>query len=288
MDIIERINLLQSIINDGNKRLCHKYRISKYYGGIATVDVVGCYLDCAFCWVPEYKRLPEMISSNFRSFDLLTPQKTADILINLATKNKLKSVRLSGGEPTLNKEHLIQTIELVTRNGFFYILETNGIYIDNDLVDALKKYKDNIFVYYSIKGTNPSNFKRLTTSDEKYWYIQLENLSKFVDGKFKIGINTMMNYVDKTDFLDFLEILYKKNIYLPLSIDTKETSMFPHVINRLKDRGISTDKAKLDKQYYIDILNKHFNEIFNLRDSMLVKLGIMDFVDFGKIVHQSK
>lgn len=68
-------------------------------------------------------------------------------MIELATKNNLMNVRLSGGEPTLNHEHLIKTVELVTEKGLTFILETHGLNTTEALIEQLSKFKDKIFVY---------------------------------------------------------------------------------------------------------------------------------------------
>ena len=283
MDVFSEIKKLELTVNNGGSRLCHKYRISKYYGGVATVDVVGCYLDCAYCWVPEFKRINDDIQKNLHSFDLLSPVETAKILIELATKNKLKTVRLSGGEPTLNKDHLLGTIEIVTRNGLNFVLETNGINSDEGFVEALAKYQMNTYVYYSIKGVSANHFKLLTNKSEDLWNIQLNNICLYAKYGFRVGINTMMNYITEHDFISFLNKLEQLNPYLPMCIDTKETSTFPHVFKRLKERNIISNQNCLTKSDYLLILNQYFPNLSKKRSSYLVKLGIMDFIDFQEI-----
>jgi uncharacterized Fe-S cluster-containing radical SAM superfamily protein len=62
-------------------------------------------------------------------------------------------VRISGGEPTLAKEHLLKVLDLISRD-FQFILETSGILFgyDDDYARALSKYS-NVYVRVSFKGT---------------------------------------------------------------------------------------------------------------------------------------
>ena len=45
------LKIEQHIIPEGDQRKYYRFRGAKYYGGISTADVVGCNMNCAFCWV---------------------------------------------------------------------------------------------------------------------------------------------------------------------------------------------------------------------------------------------
>lgn len=271
---------LLPLINKDDQRLCHKIRTSKYYGGIATVDVVGCYLDCAFCWVPEFKRYSELIEKNIKNFKFYDPIETSEILIKLAEKNNLKSVRLSGGEPTLNKEHLIKTIELTTKKGLNFILETNGLYLDQNYIKELHKFRDNIYIYFSIKGINPKSFEIITQCNSELWYYQMKSLKRLVDSEFTIGINFMSDFYDEKLLKGFIQFLNLINDYLPFAIDIKSTSIFPHVRERLDKRQILM-KNQITSEKFWKLVENIYPDLYKKGIQKRNELGSMNFIKFA-------
>jgi len=55
--------------------------------------------------------------------------------VKIAEKRGYNMLRVSGGEPTISRDHLLQLLELVEQTRYTFILETNGI-----LIGADKKY----------------------------------------------------------------------------------------------------------------------------------------------------
>ncbi len=283
LNLKENMEILQGLVNDGDRRLIHKVRKSQYYGGIATVDVVGCYLDCAFCWVPDYKRSVSSIKNHIDEFDFLSPQETFDILKSIGDKNNFNSVRLSGGEPTLNSKHLLETIRLMSKTKYNYILETNGLMLDKKFVSELSEFKDDIYVYFSLKGCNSENFGELTNRDKKYWEKQLDSLEKVIDKDFTVGINIMSNYLTKKELLFLIEKMRNIHSLIPFAIDLKKTSIFSHVQKRLEERGITHEKPKVDSEIYDKILENRYPELYERHNEDIYKIGGMNFFNFNEI-----
>jgi uncharacterized Fe-S cluster-containing radical SAM superfamily protein len=77
---------------------------------------------------------------------------------------------VSGGEPTLGKEHLLGVLDRVEGRGFTFILETNGIPLghDPDYVQALAKYC-NVHVRVSLKAGSAAGFEARTGARGEYW-----------------------------------------------------------------------------------------------------------------------
>jgi len=280
LDLDENIEMLKGLVNDGDRRLTHKVRKSHYYGGIATVDVVGCYLDCAFCWVPDFKRSIESITDRIDEFKFLSPQDTFEILQDIVDENDFESVRLSGGEPTINKEHLLGTIGLVSDTKYDYILETNGLMLDKGFVSDLSEFRDDIYVYFSLKGCDPENFEVLTDKDEKYWKKQLATLEEMVSNGFIVGINIMSNFLSKKELLFLIEKMRSIDPRVPFAVDLKKTSIFPHVQKRLKVRGIDYEKPEVDSDKYDKILKNRYPYLYDNESENIIDKGGMTFFDF--------
>jgi len=280
LNLEDEVDILQGLVNDGNRRLTHKIRKSHYYGGIATVDVVGCYLNCAFCWVPDFKREVESIKNRIDKFDFASPEECFRDLKNIAEENDLESVRLSGGEPTLNKEHLLQTIDFFSDTKYDYIFETNGILLDEEYVDDLSDFKDDIYVYFSLKGNDPETFERLTDKDCKYWEEQLNSIKLLTEEGFRLGLNVMSDFISKKEMLFLMEKLRTIDPLLPFGIDIKKTSIFPHVEERLNERGIKYQEPEVDSVKYDKILRTRYSELYDNESENIIDKGGMTFFDF--------
>jgi uncharacterized Fe-S cluster-containing radical SAM superfamily protein len=144
------------------------------YGGIATGYAVGCCLRCIFCWVDWSRDFPE------RHGRFYSPQEVAKSLISVAESKGVKKLRISGGEPTLSKQHLLQVLDILSDTDYFFILETNGIILgyDQSYINCLKKYK-NIHVRVSLKAGTAAGFEQRTGARGAFYdlpFIAIKNL----------------------------------------------------------------------------------------------------------------
>jgi uncharacterized Fe-S cluster-containing radical SAM superfamily protein len=53
-------------------------------------------------------------------------------LLNLARSRGLSQVRISGGEPTIGRDHLLRVFDYFSGKNILFILETNGILLGHD------------------------------------------------------------------------------------------------------------------------------------------------------------
>jgi uncharacterized Fe-S cluster-containing radical SAM superfamily protein len=166
------------------EKLCIKDSSRKYtnfyctgvYGGISTGYLVGCCLRCVFCWVSFSRDFPYKYGKFF------TPEEVFERLLSNAKTAKVKKLRVSGGEPTLGKAHLLKLLDLVDDTNYFFFLETNGILLgkEPEYVRALKKYR-NLYVRVSIKAGTPEGFERRTGGKGEFYelpYLAVETLKK--------------------------------------------------------------------------------------------------------------
>ena len=58
-DPLERAAQTEQLVMQGEKRIYSRFRASRYYGGIATADAVGCSFLCAYCWNYDRNLRPE-------------------------------------------------------------------------------------------------------------------------------------------------------------------------------------------------------------------------------------
>ncbi|MEM2780089.1 MAG: radical SAM protein [Candidatus Bathyarchaeia archaeon] len=157
---------------EGLERKYYRIRPARWYGGIVTADCVGCGLLCRFCWVSDaVMNRPHDVGTFY------TPRKVAESLVSLAKKCRLDLLRLSGGEPTIGKQHLLDLLESLNGKEYRFILETNGIPIayDESYAEDLAKYSF-VHVRVSLKGCSEEEFALLTGAKPEGFKLQLKAL----------------------------------------------------------------------------------------------------------------
>lgn len=169
-DPINKAEKVAGIVTRDDLRKYYRFRLARFYGGIATADCVGCCLQCIFCWSWREVTNPGAYGHFY------TPKDVARRLVRMARKKRFKKLRVSGNEPTIARKHLLTVLEMVPFDMLF-ILETNGLLIGQDRTYAqdLARF-ENLHVRVSIKGTNEKEFSRLTGAEPKGFDLQLKAL----------------------------------------------------------------------------------------------------------------
>jgi len=155
---------VKTIVCKGAQRKYYRFRKTNFYGGCATADCLGCNLRCAYCWGQKKVWKP----TKFGAF--YNPKKVADKLISF----NQPTLRISGGEPTICKEHLIDVINRIPETKSF-ILETNGILLDQSYIKQLTPFK-NLYVRVSLKGIDEESFSKITGAKGMFFNYQLRAL----------------------------------------------------------------------------------------------------------------
>jgi uncharacterized Fe-S cluster-containing radical SAM superfamily protein len=217
------------------ERRYYRFRGGRWYGGIATGDVVGCNLRCKFCWSWRYSH--SLDKGNFYN-----PQQVFEKLIEIASSRGYRYLRLSGGEPTISRKHLIELLKLVEETDYVFILETNGILIgyDENFAKELANF-NNLIIRVSFKGTTSEEFHMLTGADEKYFELQFEALVNLIEKGMKPGQDVypavMLSFSSDENYRLFKKKLASIHPALAESIDEEYVILYPHVIeilNRFK------------------------------------------------------
>lgn len=199
-----------------SSRKYYRFRKTRFYGGCATADCLGCNLRCEYCWSQKKVWNPEKFG------EFYTPKEVSEKLVKMS----LPLVRVSGGEPTICKDHLLELIGLIPEDKGF-ILETNGILLDEDYVKNLSGFK-NLYVRVSLKGVDETTFERITGSSGRFFKNQLGAL----DLLKKQGIEHRAAIM--YDF--FTETQIKKLGIADIEFETLYD--YPFVMRSLKKKGI--------------------------------------------------
>lgn len=218
------------MVSRGRLRKYYRFRWARHYGGIATADCVGCCLRCLFCWSFNVICRPETTGTFF------TPEQVAGNLKKTSRKNHGSQMRISGNEPTINREHLIEVLSLIPPQ-YRFILETNGILLglDRSYCRDLAGFP-NLHVRVSLKGCSPSEFAQLTCMDQNGFELQIRALENLMAE----GVSchpALMSFGSPGSISALIERLIIIDPHLA-DIEEEELIPYPPVMERLAKAGI--------------------------------------------------
>ncbi len=173
-DPLDMARRTEEIVSREDSRKYTSFYSTGVYGGISTGYAVGCCLRCIFCWVDPSRDYPESRG------EFYTAEETARELLGNARRKRVDRVRISGGEPTLCKEHLLAVLDLIEPTAYGFILETNGIPIagDEEYAAALARYTC-AHIRVSLKAGTAEGFEARTGARGEFWelpFVAVERL----------------------------------------------------------------------------------------------------------------
>ena len=122
----------------------------------------GCPLRCCFCHNPD-----TWIPGN----NLETSAKDiVDVVRKYRSYIEMGGgITISGGEPLLQSEFLLEVLKLCKKAGIHTCIDTAGNGYDKNLLDEILKYTDLILL--DIKAIDNENYKKITTKNmDKFEY----------------------------------------------------------------------------------------------------------------------
>jgi uncharacterized Fe-S cluster-containing radical SAM superfamily protein len=214
----------------GDLRKYYRFRYDRWYGGVVTADCVGCGLTCKFCWVRQNSLLLGKGEGEF-----LTPQAVAERLLKMAHSKRIKQLRLSGGEPTIGRAHLMALLNTLQNKRISFILETNGILLgaDESYAQELALYPF-VHVRVSLKGCTEEEFALLTGADPKGFQWQLAALRNLKNAGVSAHPAVMISF-SKRENIDLLySTIWKIDPRMHSEIEREDVILYPHVIEKLQ------------------------------------------------------
>lgn len=223
----------------GQERKYYRIRPARWYGGIVTADCVGCGLLCRFCWVSD-----AVMSRPADVGRFYTASEVAESLVSLAKKRSLDLLRVSGGEPTIGKLHLLQLLDALQGKGYRFILETNGIPIahDENYAASLSKYGF-VHVRVSLKGCNEKEFAMLTGAQPKGFTLQLKALQNLLDSGVSCHPSVMASFSPRKSVQVLIQRIKQINLDLADEVEIEELILYPHVTKRIRMHKLKYYKA---------------------------------------------
>jgi len=236
-DSVARHEAIEKVVVRNEERKYWRFRPGRWYGGIITADAVGCGLVCRYCWVSDAIMFQPAHVGKFYS-----PEVVAKILVDMARKRNLKQLRISGGEPTIGKEHLLQLLDNLIGRPYLFILETNGILIGNDqqYSKELAKYPF-LHVRVSLKGCNEKEFAMLTGAKPEGFILQLKALENLLKAGVSCHPAAMTSFSTKENLKELTKRLRGISPKLAEDLEIEELILYPSVKRRIE---------KYDLKYY--------------------------------------
>lgn len=210
-----------------DERKYYRFRETEFYGGCATADVVGCNLNCAYCFVNKPRKNPERIGKFYR------PSEVVEELINLDQDRW----RITGGEPTLSKPHLKAILDGLPSNKLF-ILETNGLLLGKDPEYAREVSRSNVLVRISLKGVDPSSFSKITGADPGFFKYQLKAIKNLKEAESNYRVAIIPKLYEKRKFKELLKRVVSIDSKLANKIEFESLKKYPHVEKEMEARGV--------------------------------------------------
>lgn len=227
-DPIELSKKTEEIVVKNNLKKYYRFRPTGFYGGIATADTVGCNLRCKFCWSGS------SVWNSKNTGEFYLPEDVVETLQSIAEKKNYKQLRISGGEPTIGKTHLLNLLEIIKPN-YLFILETNGILLGHDkkYVNDLSPF-ENLHIRVCFKGGDPEEFSLLTGAENGFEY-QIKALEYLKEKQMSFNIALVSNNHEKRNH--FLKRLIEMNLE-KIMVEDEEIKLYPKVRKRLQNKKL--------------------------------------------------
>ena len=169
----------------------------------------GCPLRCLYCHNPDTWR------PNEAKYEL-TPQQALDEVIKVKAFVK-GGVTVSGGEPMLQPEFVLELFKLCKTAGIHTAIDTSG-FLFNDKTEEVLSYTD--LVLLDIKHINPDKYKELTARP-------LEPTLNFIEYLAEINKPVWLRYVLVPHFTDNEEDLHEWARYVSQFKNVERVDILP-------------------------------------------------------------
>lgn len=137
------------------------------------VTTRNCNLNCRYCFEGKKNNTLMSISSIEHIVNFIEILKTNSIIYDMDNIQ----IDFNGGETLLNKKFILKFIEKTKNLGYTYAMTTNGILVDQEIIDLINKY--NIRIQISLDGQKRSHdLNRIFYNGEGSFDLVLEKLKE--------------------------------------------------------------------------------------------------------------
>lgn len=191
-----------------------------------------------FCWTNWSRDFPERFGKFY------SPAEAFEKLSEAAHKYGVRKLRISGAEPTLGREHLLELLERVDDSEFdIFILETNGILFgaDESYVKEISRFKKP-HVRVSLKAGTPEAFTRKTGAKSESFELPFRAIQNLLNHGVSFHVAGMMNdprIVSKQERLELAKRLAEIDPRLVTTFEGEVIDPYETTLARLKSAGLT-------------------------------------------------
>ncbi|PCN50114.1 molybdenum cofactor biosynthesis protein MoaA, partial [Candidatus Geothermarchaeota archaeon ex4572_27] len=247
-DPVELARRTEEIVCRGDKRKYTHFYATGVYGGIATGYIVGCCLRCFYCWSDLSRDFPEFYG------EFYSPREAMERIVEAARAYGVSKARISGGEPTLCRKHLIGLLERFHETDLkLFILETNGILFGHDksYVREISRF-ERIHVRVSLKAGDPEHFTARTGAVKEAFELPFKAIEHLLDYgvSFHVAAMTDPRIMSREERLRLIQRLAEIDKHLAMNLEEEIIDPYDATLVRLCAYGI--DPAKFFKTHHGD------------------------------------
>jgi uncharacterized Fe-S cluster-containing radical SAM superfamily protein len=245
----------EKIVCRGDERKYTDFYATGVYGGIATGYTCGCCLRCVFCWVDWSRDFPE------RFGEFYSPAEVFKRLNDAASRHGVEKLRISGAEPTIGKQHLLQLLEHVENSSLkLFILETNGILfgVDKGYVRSISNFRK-VHVRVSLKAGTPESFTRKTGAKAESFEIPFKAIQNLLDYGVSFHVAAMSadpRIMTAEERVCLIKKLADIDLKLALNLEEEVVDPYETTLSRLEHAGIKLEWPLKEIYSPIRILRK--------------------------------
>ncbi|MFP3871427.1 MAG: hypothetical protein ACOCTR_00450 [Candidatus Natronoplasma sp.] len=173
-------------------------------------------------------------------------KKSAEKLEKIASKKGITKARISGGEPTLCRDHLFELLHHLEQSGILNtsILKTNGILFgaDSSYVEELRR-SDLPYVRVSLKAGLPGKWEDKTGAERGSFdlpYKAIKHLWRN-DIDFHVAAMADPRITSKEETREIYRKVAEISEVLAENIEWESIDMYPNTERRLKHAGIELE-----------------------------------------------
>lgn len=179
-----------------------------------------------------------------------------DFVVSELQKSNVMKVVITGGEPLIFKEKVLDLIRMIKSADIEVSLNTNLTLIDQDFINSLKSI-GNVGLFVSIPGLSRKNCDTITNCKGSYGRI-MKGLQLCLDNNLDLGINIVVSKITNYDYQSISELVEKYPNIVSVSLSPVVPPEYDskNPIFKLTNEDLIIIKEiliKLNNQYHISV-----------------------------------
>lgn len=173
-------------------------------------------------------------------------KEVSEKLTKVALKKSVTKARISGGELTLCRKHLLEVLEKLEKSDIIdlFILETNGILFgkDRSYVKQLENF-DVSYVRVSLKAGTPKEWEQKTGAQKQFFDLPYKAIEYLWNSNIDFHVAAMADprITSQKEMRNIMRKVGNISRGLANNIEWETIAEYPNTKKRLKVKGIELD-----------------------------------------------